>query len=79
MRYHISVANLNYTTVSEHLSSAELGDYHTYGIRVTSGSETRTVHDISTRRETVDRMAALFNRHRLRPVHLMEVIEDMLP
>lgn len=68
-----------YSAVAECLYRPEFGSYRAYGIRVEGGGEFYVVHDISTRRQLVDRMVFLFNRCWLYPVHLREVIEDMLP
>ncbi len=53
----------------------EEGPYEAYGIRTHAGA----IHDISTDRELVEGMAALFEWIRLDPSRAGDLIEHMLP
>lgn len=68
-----------YCVVHETGYHTDLGEYTTYGIQLTLPNDSKIVHDISTSRKTVEQMVALFNRCQLSPVHLYDVVTDMLP
>ena len=56
-----------------------VGLYTTYGIAVSDGSKTlRVIEDISLEREKVVSLVGQFNRERLCPSHLDEMIESFL-
>ncbi len=83
---HISITDkrqlFRYCAVEEHLCSPELGKYATYGLAVIDehgGQTVATIHDVSSDGETVRRMAALFTERSLSPLHVHDVVEDMLP
>jgi len=67
-----------YIVVQEDLYHPDLGEYCTYGIQMKREGETDMIHDISTCRQAVIHMAELFNRCQLSPVHLFDVVTDML-
>lgn len=67
----------------ETCSATELGLYSTYGIQVAQKTAIarkieKSIHDVSTLRERVERSAYLFTKHQLSPIHLEEAIDDML-
>ena len=68
-----------YQPVKEVRLSPELGRYLTYGIRAlgSPGSEV-TVHDVTTRDRSAQRLARLLNTSRLSPIHLRDVVEDLI-
>lgn len=67
---------LHYQAVPESGCHPDIGKYRTYGIQVIPQS---FIHDVSTDGATVERMANLFTEHQLSPLHLFDVVEDMLP
>ena len=68
-----------YEAVRHTAISEEIGDYVTYGIRVSEGGrELSFTADVSTDRETVERLAANCTDGQLDPIHLGDVIEDLL-
>ena len=74
----------SYQPICESVFDPELGKYDTYGIRASrktpEGWELiEFIHDVTTEKELVKKMARLFNIHQLSPIHLREVLIDMLP
>ena len=53
----------------------EEGPYRSYGMLTRSG----TIHDISTDKNFVEEMAAMFNRIDVDPARIGDIIEHMLP
>ncbi|MGM9521502.1 MAG: DUF6514 family protein [Oscillospiraceae bacterium] len=77
-------AGWNYRVMEETIDHPEFGRYITYGIQV--GCETEhgwepmdTLHDVTTDSCIAKLMALLFNSCQLSPVHLREVVGDLLP
>lgn len=73
----------NYLIVREELSHPDIGDYVTYGIRIlrregASWLEVTTIHDVTSEGVLASRIAELFNRYQLSPIHSMEAIDNML-
>jgi hypothetical protein len=56
----------------------DIGEYTAYGISVEFRGKTVTVKNISTIKDKVLKMAGTFNKHGLSPLHLTDVVEDML-
>ena len=71
---------IEYRMVEETLLSKELGVYyHTYGIAVfENGKQTELVSDVSLDRTTVKELVRKCNKYALEPIHLYDVIEDIL-
>lgn len=71
---------LQYIPVREELCTPELGTYVSYGIRavLASGEEAASVSDISTDLAFVQRLAALCTLGQLSPIHLRDVVEDII-
>lgn len=68
-----------YEAVRHTAISEEIGDYVTYGIRVSEeGRELGFIPDVSTDGEAVERLAANCTAEVLDPIHLDDVIEDLL-
>ena len=68
-----------YEAVRHTAISEEIGNYVTYGIRVSEdGFELGFTPDVSTDMETVVRLAANCTAGQLDPIHLGDVIEDLL-
>lgn len=65
-----------YQVVPEETSHPNIGKYHTYGIQIIPPE---SIHDISTDKTIVERMANLFTEHQLSPIHFRDAVEDMLP
>lgn len=70
----------HYHLLKEILYSDELGEYISFGIQVTNqrGDKVASVSDISTKQDYVEELCRLFNKNNLSPLHLRDVIEDML-
>jgi len=68
-----------YTIVPETGFNPDLGEYNTYGIKVTGVDCEQILHDVSVCNEAVSEIVRLFNKHRLCPVHLTDAVEDILP
>lgn len=68
-----------YLPVENKAISPYLGPYRTFGLRVLrSGEEVMVLPDVSTDFAFVLRLAGLFTRKQLDPLHLAEVLEDLL-
>ncbi len=68
-----------YLPVENKAFSPYLGPYRTFGLRVLrSGEEVMVLPDVSTDFAFVLRLAGLFTRKQLDPLHLAEVLEDLL-
>ena len=73
-----------YRVISETCTGPELKDRLTCGLlaEVVSPAKwehVQILHDISPDLELVAHMANLFNTCQLHPIHLLDVVEDMLP
>ena len=66
-----------YSVIEEHLFSEDLGEYTSFGLLVSGDQEIR-LSDISPNREFVTALAMQFNELQLSPIHLSEVIQDIL-
>lgn len=75
---------VHYLPVEEHHSSPELGEYQSFGLRVVESAQQQDdrdvmyLADISTDFLFVLHLAQLLTQHQLRPIHLLDVIEDLL-
>lgn len=80
----VSNIQWQYQTVHERMCNLELGQYDTYGIqanrKVLYGWEKiELIHDVTTNQQVAELLVNLFNQHQLSPIHLHDVLEDMLP
>ena len=71
---------VRYSVFSQELSSRELGSYTGWGIqgREEDGSEAGRVEDLTEDREFAELVAAALNREQAEPVHLRDILEDLL-
>ena len=70
-----------YLPIENEAFSPYLGPYRTFGLRVLRTGEEREVMvlpDVSTDFAFVLRLAGLFTEKQLDPLHLVDVLEDML-
>lgn len=68
-----------YLPIENEAFSPCLGPYRTFGLRVLrSGEELMILPDVSTDFAFVLRLAGLFTQKQLDPLHLADVLEDML-
>ena len=71
-----------YLPVEQDLELPDIGICHTFGLRVLRhGRETEelaVLPNISTDSAFVLQLARMFNRNQLDPIHLSEVLEDLL-
>lgn len=68
-----------YKIVSETLYQHELGKYHTYGIQIIMPDCTGILHDVSVDEKTTKHIVEILNRYQVSPIHLYDVVTDMLP
>lgn len=69
-----------YVIVEEETECDEYGNVVSYGIAAKKdGRKLDEVNDISFDRETVKRLAEMFNELELSIVHFRDVLEDLLP
>ena len=72
-----------YLPIEREALSPDLGPYRAFGLRVlrSAGEEDREVMilpDVSTDFAFTLRLASLFTRKQLDPLHLLDVLEDLL-
>ncbi len=66
----------NYKCIEQKLFDETIGDYITYGIEITDGN--RIISDVSCNKEKANNIVNLINKYQVSPVHLYEVIENLL-
>ena len=66
----------NYKCIKQRLFDESIGDYITYGIEITE--ENIIVNDVSCNIEKVNEIVRLINMHQVSPIHLYEVIENLI-
>ena len=69
---------LHYRYMTQNLNQTDIGAYASYGITLKNDPSV-TVNDVSYEKKVVKRIVHALNRYQAEPVHLMDVIEDMLP
>ena len=74
---------VHYLPFENEVSSPYIGTYRAFGLRVLQNrngfeDETMILPDISTNFPFVLRLAALLTRKQLSPIHLLDVMEDLL-
>lgn len=72
-----------YLPIENELSSPCIGPYRTFGLRVLRSEdgedeEVMVLPDVSTDFAFTLRLASLFTRKQLSPLHLLDVLEDLL-
>lgn len=65
---------MHYEICSAYCSNAEQQQYLTYGIQ----ADGCRIDDISTCRQTVQRLESLLNRNQVLPEHLRDIVDDFL-
>ena len=72
---------VTYEIFNQRIESPELGEYVSYGIicKDREGKTIKSVSDISTKMEVVADIAKRCNAGALHPMHLIDVVTDMLP
>jgi hypothetical protein len=70
-----------YQVIKEEFYRGDIGDYVSFGIRVIYATygiycEVLRVSDISPDKHNVSELASLCTKAQLRPIHLLDVIED---
>ncbi len=70
----------NYSLIKHHILDNELGDYDTFGISVTDEDNVvlDSIYDVSVDYDTVVNIVSLCNELSLEPIHLTDVVEDMI-
>lgn len=66
----------NYKCIKQNLFDKNIGNYITYGIEITD--ENIIVNDVSCNEEKVNDIVKLINRYQASPIHLYEIIENLL-
>ena len=71
---------VHYTVFSQKLSDRDLGSYTGWGIegREEDGTPAGRVEDLTEDREFALLVAAALNREQAEPVHLRDILEDLL-
>ena len=65
--------------IIESKERCETGEvYIGYGLKCSMGGETALAENISPHRESVERLAAVMEREGVEPVHLLDVVYDLL-
>jgi len=72
------IKNLEYSLLEENLFHSDIGTYKAYGLAYKGIDGSISISDISTCRQKVEDMLKLFTKCKLHPVHLHEVIENLL-
>ena len=70
---------LQYLTIEGDFQTPDSISYHSFGLKVMDADqELLSLPDISTDAELISRLADLFTSEQLAPIHLREVVEDVL-
>ncbi len=72
---------ITYKVIAEHLRNSEFLEYDAYGICAyieESGTVVASFSDVFTEREKAEELVNLCNINKLDPIHLRDVIEDMI-
>lgn len=70
----------NYYLFGEKVVNPYVGEYETFGIAVLdeNGNELLKVSDVSAKEDDARMVVDLCNKEQLEPIHLQDVIEDVL-
>lgn len=76
--------NWDYQAIEETLNDPLPGEYRTYGIqakrRAVHGWELiELIHDVTLEADLAQKLAHLFRQYQLSPLHIRDVLDDMLP
>lgn len=72
-----------YLLIENDMCSPYVGQYHTFGLRILQSEngedeEIMVLPDVSTDFSFTLHLASLFTRKQLSPLHLLDVLEDLL-
>lgn len=67
---------MNYVSVRQTMYNNDIGIYHTYGIKTNDGRY--AVADVGTDKEFVEAIVKILNQYAADPLHMTDVIENML-
>ncbi len=68
-----------YLPIENEVFSPYIGRYHTFGLRVLQEDEELMIlPDVSTDFDFTLRLASLFTKKQLSPLHILDVLEDLL-
>lgn len=69
-----------YLPFREELHSDDIGTYVSYGIRVldSHGNMIESISDVSVDKNFVTELCYLWTRHQLSPIHIRDVLDDIL-
>ncbi|MDR3313507.1 MAG: DUF6514 family protein [Oscillospiraceae bacterium] len=70
--------NRHYYVTCQPCRQPGYGCYISYGLALRGAEQGYSLPDVSPQRQFVEGIAALFNRTQLSPVHMYEVVEDIL-
>ena len=69
---------INYSIIETREADGKNEPYIGYGLRCVCGTESAEVKNISPSRKTTQQLAELLEREAVEPVHLFDVIYDLL-
>ncbi len=69
---------IHYKIIETEEMCEENGSYIGYGLRCVCGAESAEVKNISASRKSAERLAAMLEREAVEPVHLFDVLYDLL-
>ncbi len=69
---------ISYKIIETKEINEENQSYTGYGLRCICGAESAEVKNISTSRSSAERLAAMLEREGVEPVHLFDVLYDLL-
>lgn len=65
-----------YQCIEQELHNEDIGNYITYGIEITE--ENIIMDDVSCNKEKAENIVELINMHQASPIHLDEIIDNLL-
>ncbi len=65
-----------YKCIEQNLFDENIGNYITYGIEITEGN--KIIDDVSCDKEKANKIIKLLNKHQVSPIHIYEIIENLI-
>ncbi len=65
-----------YKCIEQKLFDENIGNYITYGIEITEAN--KIIDDVSCNKDKTNKIIKLLNKHQVSPIHLYEIIEDLI-
>lgn len=65
-----------YQCIKQELHNKDIGNYITYGIEITE--ENIIMNDVSCNKEKAENIVELINEHQASPIHLNEIIDNLI-